>query len=254
MAEWHSSTKLLLWALVAVLLSQTLVNNVACSRNLGSLEDDKAYSPRPHKSSSKGKPSCPTPSHGKGGGYSSPPGGGGGGYTSPPSGGSGSGTTTPPSGGGSGTYTPPSGGGGTPPVTIDPGTPYIPGIPMPPSTWLPSPGLPPFFTGTCDYWRTHPQAIFAICGYWNTIGRMLGLTPPATPNLSLLDALKNTRSDGLGDLYREGTAAFLNSLVNQKFAFSTSQVRDAFANALVSDQAAATQAQVFKRANEGRLK
>lgn len=83
---------------------------------------------------------------------------------------------------------------------------------------------------------------------------MLGLTPPATPNLNLLDALKNTRTDGLGDLYREGTAAFLNSLVNQKFAFSTPQVRDAFANALVSDQAAATQAQVFKRANEGRLK
>ena len=160
------------------------------------------------------------------------------------------------------------------PATLEPELPTFLASRCPPLSGFPAPAFPAsspavaskflslshshvpllYCGGYCvSYWRTHPQSIWAICGYWNTIGRMLGLSPPSSPNLSLLDALRNTRTDGLGDLYREGTAAFLNSLANQKFIFSSSQVRNAFASALVSDQAAAEQAQIFKRANEGRL-
>ncbi|XP_078431269.1 uncharacterized protein LOC144703059 [Wolffia australiana] len=296
----------LLWATISAFVLQAVISNVACSGQLDSVDDEKAYGQSPPTTPVK-PPTDPVPppkgystppggsgsgsggsyghppsggsGSGSGGSYGHPPSGGsgsgssghkggaygstpsggsgsgssgGGGYKSPP-GGSGSGSTTPPRGSGSGSKSPPEGSGSglkNPPK--EPGT-GTPGVPLPPSTWFPSP-LPPFLTGTCDYWRSHPQAIWAICGYWNTVGRMLGFPPPAaSPNLSLLDALKNTRTDGMGDLFREGTASFLNSLANQKFVFSTSQVRNAFASALVSDQAAAAQAKIFQRANEGRL-
>ncbi|CAL9114799.1 unnamed protein product [Musa acuminata var. zebrina] len=156
--------------------------------------------------------------------------------------------TTPSHGGG--------GGGGVP----SQGAPSSQVTTAPPSpTLVPPPGTPitdsnpsPF---TCDYWRTHPEAILALFGFWCTLGQLLG-TPAAYAlgrNPSVLEALSNTRADGIGALYREGTASFLNSLVSRSFVFTARQVRDAFNAAVVSNSAAAAQAELFKRANEGHL-
>ncbi|RWW05569.1 hypothetical protein BHE74_00018520 [Ensete ventricosum] len=107
-----------------------------------------------------------------------------------------------------------------------------------------------------SYWRKHSAAIWGLIGYWGTVGQLFG--PPAAAafgrSLSLPEALANTRADGIGALYREGTASLLNSLASKSFVFSTQQVRDAFNAAVVSDKAAAAQARVFKKANEGHLK
>lgn len=70
-------------------------------------------------------------------------------------------------------------------------------------------------------------------------------------NISLLDALNNTRTDGVGALYREGSAALLNSVAYKKYPLTTQQVKDAFAAAVDSDKAAEAQAEIFKQANEG---
>ena len=64
-------------------------------------------------------------------------------------------------------------------------------------------------------------------------------------DVSIQDALANTRSDGAGALLREGAAALLNSMTRAGFPYTTEQVRDAFA-------AAAAQAAAFKKANEGK--
>ncbi|RVW39652.1 Protodermal factor 1 [Vitis vinifera] len=227
--------------LVAALLSQNLLIPVIAT----SVEDQKNYySPDPHagrppSGSHRTPPSGtsprhggttpshgsynPTPSHGS---YNPTPStGGGGSYGTPthdPT------PSTPTGGGGGGYYhSPPTTGGGvggspplvlsppTTPISIDPGTPGI-SIPTPP--FLPDPNSP--FTGTCN----------------------------------LQQALSNTRTDGLGELYREGTASLLNSMVNKRFPFTTKQVRDRFAAALSSNKAAAAQAHLFKLANEGKLK
>ncbi|KAG6494005.1 protodermal factor 1-like [Zingiber officinale] len=169
----------------------------------------------------------------------------------------------PPSGGGGGGYyNPPS--SSTPVVVPTPTTPVVVGPPatptyplLPPGTpFIPiDPNCPPPFT--CDYWRTHPNAIWALFGFWCPLVQIFGLPNPAafaTTNPTLLDALANTRRDGIGELYREATAAFLNSLADRRFYFTGQQVRDSFRAALGSDQAALAQAQVFKLANEGRLK
>lgn len=88
------------------------------------------------------------------------------------------------------------------------------------------------------------------------MGSAFGITnaPGFGATLSLPQALSNSRTDGLGALYREGAASFLNSMVNNRFPFTTSQVRDSFVSALSSNKAAAAQSQVFKMANEGRFK
>lgn len=70
--------------------------------------------------------------------------------------------------------------------------------------------------------------------------------------MNLMEALSNTRTDGLGELCREGTAALLNAMVTKNFPYTTNQVRDSFVAALSSDKAAAAQARLFKLANEGR--
>ncbi|XP_004513725.1 protodermal factor 1 [Cicer arietinum] len=190
------------------------------SRNCGS-----SPSPPPHDPSTPSTPSHnPTPSNppSRGGYYNSPPSSG-----SPP-------TLTPPS---------------DPSTPIDPGTPTIPSPPFFPSS---SP-----FTGTCNYWRSHPGIIWGILGWWGTTGNAFGITnsvPGFSPGLTLPQALSNTRTDGLGELYREGTASFLNSLVNHKFPYTTDQVRERFASSLHSNKAAATQAHLFKMANEGKMK
>ncbi|XP_038985150.1 leucine-rich repeat extensin-like protein 3 isoform X2 [Phoenix dactylifera] len=220
----------------------------------------------------------PTPSHGSGGSYNSPP--------TPSSGGSPaiipsapspvveSPITPPGSGGGCGAPTPSHGSGGyynSPPTpsndcynsppsspTIEPPvtpTPTIPDI-TPPSPLIPDPNSHPSFTGTCNYWRTHPEAILTVLGYLGNISQLFGAACGLAfgRDLSLPEALANTRADGIGALYREGTASLLNSLADRRFPFTTQQVTDAFAAAVTSDEAAATQAELFKQANEGRLK
>ncbi|XP_051115177.1 protodermal factor 1-like [Andrographis paniculata] len=179
--------------------------------------------------------------------YPSPPthanhggGGGGGGTQHHPH------TPSPPGGGGG------SGGGGYhhPP----PGTTATPGVVTPPpSPLLPlNPNSPPF---TCTYWRNHPTLIWGLMGWWDTMTTAFGVgsLPAAGPGarMNLLQALSNTRKDGFGQLYREGTAALLNSMIDHtKFSYTSSQVRDAFVASLTSEKAAAAQARLFKLANE----
>ncbi|KAH7576457.1 hypothetical protein ACOSP7_003239 [Xanthoceras sorbifolium] len=166
--------------------------------------------------------------------------------------------SNPPSGGG-GYHSPPTSGSGSPPpvivsppISIDPGTPTLPGIPTPP--YFPGPNPP--LTGTCNYWSTHPGVIWGVLGWWGTLGNAFGVSslPGFGANMSLQQALSNTRTDGFGALYREGTAAWLNSMVNNRFPYSTKQVRQNFVAALHSNKAAASQAHLFKLANEGHFK
>ncbi|KAF5948342.1 hypothetical protein HYC85_014299 [Camellia sinensis] len=292
-------TSLLMWTLVAALLSQNLLIPV---KSIISADDQKNYySPDPHTgtppSRSHGSPphggggsygSTPpshgTPSHGGGSYGSTPPShGGGGSYGgtppsncgNPPSGGHYDPTPAPPTSGGGGYYnSPPTYGGGTPPTPIieTPPTPIIetpptPIIETPPTTPIIDPGTPtipspPFVYDpnsppfTCNYWRTHPGLIWSVLGFWGTVGGAFGTAsvPGFGSNLSLKQALLNARTDGFGALYREGTASLLNSMVDTKFPLTTKQVRDNFMAAIGSNKAAATQARLFKLANEGRLK
>lgn len=101
--------------------------------------------------------------------------------------------------------------------------------------------------------------LWGLFGFYGaTLGGAFGLTsnggPAAVSQVSLEQALSNTRTDGIGALYREGTGALLNSMVIRRFPFTTEQVRDRFVSALRSNKAASAQAHVFKMANEGRLK
>ncbi|XP_042510440.1 protodermal factor 1-like isoform X4 [Macadamia integrifolia] len=229
-----------------------------------------SYNPTPSTPSTGGGggsggyyPSPPSSSSGGGGCSPSPPssGNGSGGYhPSPPSSGSGSGydpsPPSPGSGAGGGYYpSPPSSGigGGTPPSTPTV-TPTIPVVSPPSTPLFPDPNIP--IIGTCNFWRTHPGLVWGLLGWWGTVGGVFGVaaTPAYGTNLSLQQALANTRRDATGALYREGTASFLNSMINNKFPFTTREVKDSFIRALASNKAAAAQAELFKQANEGRLK
>ncbi|XP_077229732.1 uncharacterized protein LOC143862545 [Tasmannia lanceolata] len=270
MENKRSKSAVLKWVLLLGLVSQNLVIPVMC-RSLEGFEDQKNYYPTdphttpksPPRSHSHGTPSHGgshgTPSHGGGGSYGTPSHGGGSYGTPSPGGGSGGGYSyspptepstpaiiTPPS-----IITPPI---ITPPIitppTLDPGTPYTP------TPTVPDPNTPmPFLPGTCYYWNTHPQLIWGIFGFWGTIAGVFGAacTQAFGHNLSLQEALANTRKDGIGALYREGAASLLNSMVIKNFAFTTQQVKHKFTAAIVSDKAAGAQAQLFKLANEGKL-
>ena len=111
------------------------------------------------------------------------------------------------------------------------------------------------FANVCSYWRNHPGFIWGLLGWWGTLGNAFGVgsVPGFGASMSLPESLGNTRNDGYGALYREGTASFLNSLVNNKFPYTTKQVRDRFVASLSSNKAAATQAHHFRMANEGRM-
>ncbi|CAN6701549.1 unnamed protein product [Malus baccata var. baccata] len=273
-----NAASLFLWTLVAGLLSQNLIIPVMSS----AVQDQKTYysPPDPHSGSTPGG-SHGTPSH--------PPSHGGGSHRSHGGGGSHNPTPSPPSNcdtppahhnptpstpsGGGYYHSPPPTYGGSPPTTpiIDtPPTPVIvsppipvigtpptdpntPTIPTPP--FLPNPNsLPPF---TCNYWRSHPTLIWGLLGWWGNLGHSFGVSSLpgiGSGTMSLPQALSNTRTDGLGELYRQGTAALLNAMVDNRFHFTTNQVRDSFVRALGSNKAAATQARVFKLANEGKLK
>ncbi|GAV65165.1 hypothetical protein CFOL_v3_08680 [Cephalotus follicularis] len=138
----------------------------------------------------------------------------------------------------------------TPPTpSIDPGTPTVNPTPTPPFFPVPFP---------CNYWMTHPALIWALLGWWGTTGNAFAGLGGASiqgfdSSMSLQEALSNTRTDGYGSLFREGTASWLNSLANRRFPFTTNQVRDNFLAALHSESDASSQAQLFKLANEGHL-
>ncbi|XP_042430109.1 protodermal factor 1-like [Zingiber officinale] len=211
--------------LVCFLVLELASQNVAMSRSLPEQEfaEQKNYYPPStggspsHSGSSHG---TATPSHGA---PSTPSGGGGGYYHSPPSS---------------------TGGGSSPAVNPSPSTPAF------------DPHNSPFFTGTCKYWGSHPEVITAVVGSWGSIGDLFGHSCAAIfgSNPSLPAALTNTRQDGYGALFREGTASFLNSMTNSKFPYSTPQVKSAFAGAIASDGMAQAQADIFKQANEGKIK
>ncbi|CAK9160227.1 unnamed protein product [Ilex paraguariensis] len=165
---------------------------------------------------------------------------------------------SPPTSGGS-TPTAPSIPSITPPTTpIYPVTPSSPGTPTIPGISTPSPPFDPNspFTGTCNFWSTNPGLIWGLFGWAGTLGGAFGTPslPGTGASMSLQEALSNSNTDGLGALYREGTASLLNSMVNRRFPYTTTQVRDSFVRALGSNKAAAAQAHLFKLANEGRLK
>ncbi|XP_066371888.1 protodermal factor 1-like [Miscanthus floridulus] len=108
-------------------------------------------------------------------------------------------------------------------------------------------------TGTCDYWKSHPDAIVSCIGSLGSILGSLGDVCSAffgSKLQTLQDALCNTRTDCYGDLLREGAAAYLNSVAaKQQYAYSTQQVKDCIAVALTSKAAAVAQAAMFKKAN-----
>ncbi|KAL6286913.1 hypothetical protein ACE6H2_011303 [Prunus campanulata] len=213
------------------------------------------HNPTPsHDPGTPSEPSTPSTPPSGGGYYNSPPTSGG--YNPPPT----PDTSTPPT---PDISTPPTPDILTPPTPdiVSPPIPYIgtpptdpntPSIPTPP--FLPDPNSPPF---TCIYWRNHPTVIWGLLGWWGTLGHAFGVTSLpgfGSSTMSLQQALSNTHTDGLGELYRQGTAALLNSMVDNRFHFTTKQVRDSFVGALGSNKAAASQARVFKLANEGKLK
>lgn len=105
---------------------------------------------------------------------------------------------------------------------------------------------------------THPGVVWGLFGFWCPLVRLFGPSAavPFGHDLTVPEALANTRQDGVGALFREGTASLLNSMVDNRFAFTTQEVKDAFGAALSSGDngAAAAQAQLFKKANEGRVK
>ncbi|KAK8533848.1 hypothetical protein V6N13_028462 [Hibiscus sabdariffa] len=239
---------LVIWILVASFLCQNLVIPVM---SINGFEEQKNFfftAPDPHTgtvpSSSHGgsPPTQATPSHGSGGGYHPTP------TPSTPSGGkcgappheplTPSRPSHSPSHGGYDNYhSPPT------PATVSP-----------PATPINDPGSP-HLGGTCDFWRSHPTLIWSVLGWWGNLGSAFGVTnvPGFGSTMSLPQALSNTRNNGVGALYREGTASFLNSMVNKRFPFSTKHVRESFVAALGSNSAAAAQAHIFKLANEGHL-
>ncbi|XP_057523193.1 protodermal factor 1 [Amaranthus tricolor] len=268
-------TKPFFFCLVLVLLSTNnlLLPVASTSGHRGSLQNKNSISQSncntpPSGSGGSGGyyPSPkPTPSHGGGGGHhynppkhtpTNPPKGGGGcPCGSPPS------YSPPPTSGGGGGYYPPTPSTPTPVIVTPPSSPLVPSPPV-----VPVGPSPPYTPGTpltpydppfpCTYWGSHPTLIFGVLGWWATVGGLWGVTtlPGLSSATSLQQVLTNPTNDGYGSLYREGTAAFLNSMAAKEFPFSTKQVKDSFLASLDSDHAAATQARLFKLANERKFK
>ncbi|KAJ0462079.1 putative protodermal factor 1 [Helianthus annuus] len=181
-----------------------------------------------------------------------PPSNGGGGGDQPSSGPVGSGEAPSPVENDNPSTTPPSGYHYYPPPSTTTPPAYTP-----PATGdtSPTPSSDPhklIFGGTSDFWKRHHPLMFGLLKWWHaTIGK--GDNTPAS-NMNFEEALSNTRNDGIGALYREGTASLLNSMVNKNFPFTTREVWNSFSVALRSNKDATAQAEVFKLANEGRLK
>ncbi|CAN6230959.1 unnamed protein product [Urochloa humidicola] len=163
-----------------------------------------------------------------------------------------------PSSGSSPTPTYGTGGGYKPTPTPDYSTTPTPSYGSTPSTpSTPSYGIPEIpkhgFTGSCDYWKSHPDMITTVVGSLGNIGKTFGTACSLIVGKKLKtlhDALSNTGTDGVSALLREGAAAYLNSIVNKKFPFTTQQVKDCIIVAMTSDSAASAQAGIFKKAND----
>ncbi|KAG0486708.1 hypothetical protein HPP92_008803 [Vanilla planifolia] len=184
-------------------------------------------------------PSCQTPSHRSPGGNT--PSHGGGSYGNAP--------PTPSHQGGGGSS---NGGGGY--YNAPPTAPSNPVVPLnPPSPFLPSGSTEPNYSINLHPSITtlHPRPEHSR----HVLLRCLGLRRRRHlgRNLALLEALRNTRSDGFGALLREGTASLLNSMVSTRFAFTTQQVREAFNAAMGSEKTAAAQAKLFQKTNEAHV-
>ncbi|KAL5208490.1 hypothetical protein ABZP36_032925 [Zizania latifolia] len=128
-----------------------------------------------------------------------------------------------------------------------------PSTPSAPSHDVPQAPTKHEFIGSCDYWKSHRDAIVAAIGSLGSIGETFGaacstITGKKLGNLH--DALSNPRTDGAGALLREGAAAYLNSIVSEGFPFTTQQVKGCVVVAMASDGAASAQAGIFKKAND----
>lgn len=175
---------------------------------------------------------------------------------------------TPPSTGGAPLPTPSTPDYGVPTVASPPPDYSVPSTPdgagsVPPLPDLSPPdvgstpviGDPGSSTGTCNFWGSHPDYLPSILSFFSTISDLFGggFSPVFRADMTLQEALTNTRRDGYGSLLREGSASLLNSLVNKNFVLSTQEVKQKFNAALSSNHAAAVQATKFKSANEGHL-
>ncbi|KAF2927161.1 hypothetical protein DAI22_06g184500 [Oryza sativa Japonica Group] len=71
------------------------------------------------------------------------------------------------------------------------------------------------FTGSCDFWKSHPEKIISCIG---SLGSIVGSFGDVCSGFfgsklqTLQDALCSTRKDCYGDLLREGAAAYINSV------------------------------------------
>ncbi|KAG8070216.1 hypothetical protein GUJ93_ZPchr0006g43063 [Zizania palustris] len=128
-----------------------------------------------------------------------------------------------------------------------------PSTPSTPSHDVPEVPTKHEFIGSCDYWKNHPDVIIAAIGSLGNIGKTFGAACSMIIGKkleNLHDALSNTGTDGTSALLREGAAAYLNSIVNKKFPFTTQQIKDCIIVAMTSDGAASAQAGIFKKAND----
>ncbi|KAL5211235.1 hypothetical protein ABZP36_022082 [Zizania latifolia] len=211
-----------------LLISVVLVGLLSLSscRSLGELSEQKTYSATPHYGGS------PTPAYGSGGGHKP---------TATP--------TPTPTYGSTPTTTP------APTYSTTPTPSYgtTPSTPSTPSHDVPEVPTKHEFIGSCDYWKNHPDVIIAAIGSLGNIGKTFGAACSMIIGKkleNLHDALSNTRTDGTSALLREGAAAYLNSIVNKKFPFTTQQVKDCIIVAVTSDGAASAQSGIFKKAND----
>ncbi|CAM6091950.1 unnamed protein product [Calypogeia fissa] len=101
-----------------------------------------------------------------------------------------------------------------------------------------------------QYWIHNTQRWPAFFTVKTTVGEALG-TPAAKVfgQVTLLQALLNTRPDGYTTLLRSAAAAILNSYSRSHYKFSHVEVIELFAKALESSQTAAKQAAAFEEAN-----
>ncbi|XP_075512524.1 uncharacterized protein LOC142548044 isoform X2 [Primulina tabacum] len=245
--------------ILSVMLSQSLSLSAATFEEQKSFFNfpPSVYTP-PSQSSGSGSYPCPTPS--KGGSYKSPTPSKGSSYTPTPSKGGSYKSPTPSKGGSYKSPTPSKGGsyGGKPPSKGSSSSPVYqsPSVSTPTPVYHTPPSSPQTPPYSCIYWKSNPGLIFSVFGWWGTVCSAFNTTtiPGFSPSTSLLQALSNTRTDGYGDLYREGTAALLNSMAHSaSYPYSTAQVREGFTAALSSNGAAAAQAKLYKMANEGRV-
>ncbi|XP_052170986.1 uncharacterized protein LOC127787139 [Diospyros lotus] len=112
---------------------------------------------------------------------------------------------------------------------------------------------------TPQYWSSRREAWPRMVPETATVSKVFGSRAfeRYRPDLTLLEAAAEVRNDesGAGDpfgrLVEQSTAALLNSYAREGFPYSAWEVKTLLIQALVSEQAAAAQAQRFFEANDG---